>query len=628
MGATATKITEMLPDSVVEKVRSPLKWKGFQEQQIRTFFPAHRITCALAVGGDSDVVLLGDAEGYGIFYDISRRREEDAKIAARAWHKDQITGMCFLPGLPLLAQADAHYAKENTFAQVSALIARKLPPVSEGARRIRYKALQAEAFKKMQAPLPCSGALATSSMDSTIKVWNLDRGLCLTSLPTEQPLNCIMLHPNAALLIGGSAVSADIFAYNIMKQECYARLVGHVGVGPVMQLHYVDEFGMLSSCGGTDTRILVWPEREEWTKVKRFNAKAGNAPPPYFTNPRMELRRPSDDDWKRALGAEAQPGRAPQRHGLDIYVDKCERVPKADAWIAGGQSDPYLRFRCVEVDGPSAENGWGKDSVFLRPEVPKGWCSECRTEVVWMNLNPVYQETLDLDLTGGPNEDSCKVFVELWDRDLSSADDLLGVVELDYAEIKNGDHAYVTSYQVNPAPDSMNDYNLDDCAIYMSLKYVVRPSARPEPPPVTSTKGKENVGSCTCTYDYHVKRPEGEEDDWLVAAGYTDGRLYVWDLKSPTPVEINRGWPMVRIQAHDSIADIKQIPASSDNRLAALATAGGDGVIKLWRPDTIEPLAVLHQFKGNVGFLLTTNSRLCSTIALPARGTNLLTVWA
>ena len=37
-------------------------------------------------------------------------------------------------------------------------------------------------------------------------------------------------------------------------------------------------------------------------------------------------------------------------------------------------------------------------------------------EVVWMNLNPVYQETLDLDLTGGPNEDSCKLLVELYDR--------------------------------------------------------------------------------------------------------------------------------------------------------------------------------------------------------------------
>jgi len=81
-------------------------------------------------------------------------------------------------------------------------------------------------------------------------------------------------------------------------------------------------------------------------------------------------------------------------------------------------------------------------------------------------------------------------------------------------------------------------------------------------------------------------------------------------------------------QAHDFVAAIKQIPSSPDNRLAAVATAGGDGVIKLWRPDTFEPLAVLHQFKGNVGFLLTTSNRLCSTIEQPARGTNLLTVWA
>lgn len=627
MGATATKITEMVPDSMMEKVRSPMKWTGFQEKQLRTFFPAHEITCTLAVGGDSDILILGDAEGYGIFYDISRYREESAKLATRAWHKDKITGMCFLPGLPMMQSADAHYAKETTFAEVYGILARNIPPVSEGAMRMRYKYRQAQEFKKMQAPLPCAGALATISLDSTLKVWNLERGLCLTCMPTEQPLNCILLHPKATLIIAGSASSPDIFVYNIQKQECYAKLIGHIGLGPVLQMRYVEDFGLLSSCGDSDRRILVWPERDEWSKVKRFNAKGADGPPPRLANPRMELRRPSDDEWKRALGAEAQPGRAPHRTGLDIYVDKAERVPKADAWIAGGQSDPYLRFRCVEVDAPSAENGYGADSVHLRPEVPKGWSSECRTEVVWMNLNPVYQETLDLDLTGGPNEDSCKLLVELYDRDLTSADDLLGVVELDFAEIKNGDHAYVTSYQVEAAPDNTYDYNLEDTAIYMSIKYVVRESSRPEPVEYKGPKSKEGQGSCTCTYDYRVKRPEGEDDDWIIVAGYTDGRCYAWDLKSPTKIEIDRGWPMVRWQAHDTVADIKQIPSTRDNRLPALATAGGDGVIKLWRPDTFEPLAVLHQFSGNVGFLISTSTRLCSTIALPARGTNLLTVW-
>merc|ERR1719487_3081264 len=247
-------------------------------------------------------------------------------------------------------------------------------------------------------------------------------------------------------------------------------------------MRYVEDFGLLSSCGDSDRRILVWPERDEWSKVKRFNAKGADGPPPRLANPRMELRRPSDDEWKRALG--------------------------------------------VEVDAPSAENGYGADSVHLRPEVPKGWSSECRTEVVWMNLNPVYQETLDLDLTGGPNEDSCKLLVELYDRDLTSADDLLGVVELDFAEIKNGDHAYVTSYQVEAAPDNTYDYNLEDTAIYMSIKYVVRESSRPEPVEYKGPKSKEGQGSCTCTYDYRVKRPEGEDDDWIIVAGYTDGRCY------------------------------------------------------------------------------------------------------
>jgi len=109
-----------------------------------------------------------------------------------------------------------------------------------------------------------------------------------------------------------------------------------------------------------------------------------------------------------------------------------------------------------------------------------------------------------------------------------------------------GDHAYITSYQVQEAPDATNDYNLDDTAIYMSLKYVVRPSARVEPYESRSSKAKPSTqvqGNCTCMVDYHVKRPEGEEDDWLVVAGYTDGRVYAWDLKSPTPVEINRGGP-------------------------------------------------------------------------------------
>merc|ERR1719265_1886146 len=153
-------------------------------------------------------------------------------------------------------------------------------------------------------------------------------------------------------MICGSARSNAIFAIDIVKQEIIGRFSGHSGPGPVTMLSYINDFGLISACSG-DTRIILWPQRDKWLKVKRFDPGAVDAVPPYSVSPYRQLRRPSDKDFKQYIGEEGQPGRAPVRHGIAIYVDKVERVPAADAWVAGGLSDPYLRFRCIEVDGPS-----------------------------------------------------------------------------------------------------------------------------------------------------------------------------------------------------------------------------------------------------------------------------------
>ena len=94
-------------------------------------------------------------------------------------------------------------------------------------------------------------------------------------------------------------------------------------------------------------------------------------------------------------------------------------IPNADA---GGGSDPYARFTIID---DFTANKPGKNQIgytsYIQNEVDPNWAGE----------------RLQLDLTPGGDR-PIRLRVEVWDKDVKTADDLIASAELTLSEIESG----------------------------------------------------------------------------------------------------------------------------------------------------------------------------------------------
>merc|ERR1719421_2767304 len=225
MGAAVGIVKDALPQPIKDRLPKPpamlTRWDGFKEAHVRTYNPANVTTCMLGVAGDSSLVITGDAKGYGTFWDMDYD-EKGAMVGVRDWHSMAVTDMCWLNNFPLLAEANMMEEGNESVVTKMKVLASELGPKFMQSEA----AIQARAMREMHKPLPCRGALATCSLDRTIKVWNLEKGLCLIGIPTKEPCTCMALLPSGILMVG-SGTSPDLFGYDLIKGEAIVRCIGH-----------------------------------------------------------------------------------------------------------------------------------------------------------------------------------------------------------------------------------------------------------------------------------------------------------------------------------------------------------------------------------------------------------------
>ena len=123
------------------------------------------------------------------------------------------------------------------------------------------------------------------------------------------------------------------------------------------------------------------------------------------------LRRPGGGARRAAAAARPGDDRLPQHLS--------QGIPNADA---GGGSDPYARFTIID---DFTANKPGKNQIgytsYIQNEVDPNWAGE----------------RLQLDLTPGGDR-PIRLRVEVWDKDVKTADDLIASAELTLSEIESG----------------------------------------------------------------------------------------------------------------------------------------------------------------------------------------------